>query len=289
MRKQFKDTVTDISINDDKVIVVVGDISGYLFKDYEIAFPQRFFNMGICENTLISVTAGLSAQGFFPFVHTIAPFLTERSYEQIKLDMCYNQFGGNIVTCGASFDYAWDGATHHCYTDLAIFRMLPGMEVIQPGSKKETDLLIRSQYNNGKPTYFRLSDRSHTFDLPVEFGKGSILKDVKSQFTIVTAGPIAENVMQGCADLNVNILYFHTIKPIDKALLQQFSHTKIMVVHDAFGLHEAVNEIPYLQTQYIGLPDEYCVWYGTVEDIRAKIGLDANAIRERIQLALNDK
>ena len=75
--------------------------------------------MGICENTLISVTAGLSSQGYHPFVHTICPFLTERSIEQIKIDMCYNNFGGNIVTCGATFDYAWDGATHHAYTELA--------------------------------------------------------------------------------------------------------------------------------------------------------------------------
>src|SRR5215510_1519961 len=98
MRRQFKNTVTELAAHDDKLIVILGDISHYLFNDFQQKYPERFYNMGICENALISVAAGLSAQGFYPFVHTIAPFITERSLEQVKLDMCYNQFGGNIVS-----------------------------------------------------------------------------------------------------------------------------------------------------------------------------------------------
>ena len=84
MRKDFKNTVTDLAARDDKVIVILGDISHYLFNDFQQKYPDRFYNMGICENTLISVGAGLSAQGFYPFLHTITPFITERSLEQIK-------------------------------------------------------------------------------------------------------------------------------------------------------------------------------------------------------------
>ena len=156
MRKQFKNTVLDLATQDSRVVTILGDVSVYLFNDYKEKFPTRFYNMGICENTLISVSAGLSSQGLIPFVHTIAPFLTERSYEQIKLDLCYNRFGANIVTCGASFDYAWDGATHHSYTDLAILRLLPGMEVIQPGSTKELDILLRSQYRKWQSYIFQI-------------------------------------------------------------------------------------------------------------------------------------
>src|SRR3989338_4994811 len=195
MRKQFKKTILDLSLHDERIVMILGDVSVYLFKDFNDKYPNRIFNMVICENNLISVVAGLSYQGLVPFVHTIAPFVTERSFEQIKLDMCYNNFGGNIVSCGASFDYAWDGATHHCYTDLAILRLLPGMEVIQPGSRKELDILLRSQYNNRKPTYFRLSDHPHSIDMPVEFGKGVVLKDGSSRLTIMTAGPILGNVL----------------------------------------------------------------------------------------------
>lgn len=280
MRKQFRDTIMDLSTYDDKIVMVLGDVSVYLFNDFKEKYPDRFYNMGICENTLISVAAGLSSQGFFPFVHTIAPFVTERSFEQIKLDMCYNQFGANIVSCGASFDYAWDGATHHSYTDLAILRMLPHIEVIQPGSRKEVDILIRSQYNNGKTTYFRLSDHPHDIDVPVEFGKGMVLRDSGSDVTVMTAGPILGNVMEACRDLDVNLVYFHTIKPIDKEIISRFKSSEILVLHDAFGLYEAICEVPNLSVSYHGMPDEFCTWYGTLHDVRKKIGLDTESIRE---------
>jgi transketolase len=289
MRKQFKNTVLDLATQDNRIVTILGDVSVYLFNEYKEKFPSRFYNMGICENTLISVAAGLSSQGLVPFVHTITPFLTERSYEQIKLDLCYNRYGANIITCGASFDYAWDGATHHSYTDLAILRMLPGMEVIQPGSTKELDILLRSQYANGNPTYFRLSDHPHSIDVPVEFGKGVILKNAGSDVTVITAGPLLQNVLTACNDLDVNILYFHTLKPIDRELLQQFSGTKIVVIHDARGLFEAVCEVPGILATYHGIPDQFCSWYGTLTDIRKKLGLDAASIRQLVESKLHDK
>jgi transketolase len=282
VRKQFKETVSDLAPQDDRVVVILGDISHYLFSAFQEKHPARFYNMGICENALISVAAGLSAQGFHPFVHTIAPFITERSLEQIKLDMCYNEFGGNILSCGASFDYAWDGATHHCYTDLEILRLLPGMEVIQPGSRKELDVLLRSQYANGRPTYFKLSDNPHGIDLDVKFGNGVVMKDVGADVTVVTAGPLLANVLEACNDLSVNLLYFHTIKPIDIEIIARFRKTRFLVVHDGFGLREAINEVPGLHSAYHGLPDRFCVWYGTVHDIRKQIGLDPAGIRQAV-------
>ena len=283
MRKQFHDTVVDLSGKDANIILLFGDISVYLFDDFKKLYPKKFYNLGICENTLITVAAGLSAQGFFPFVHTIAPFITERSYEQIKLDMCYNGFGGNIVSCGATFDYAWDGATHHCYTDLAILRLLPGMEVIQPGSRKEVDILLRSQYDNGKPTYFRLSDNPHTVDIEVKFGKGVVLKNNQAPVTVMTAGPILSNVLEACRDLNVNLVYFHTIKPIDRELIENFRHTKILVVHDAFGLYEAISQVGGLNARYHGVCDGFTSSYGKISDVRKVAGLDVESIKRKVK------
>lgn len=288
MRDQFKETVSSLAETDEKVVVVLGDISMFQFRHFKEKHPARFFNMGICENTLISVTAGLSAQGLHPFVHTIAPFLIDRSVEQIKLDMCYNKFGGNIVSTGASFDYAWDGATHHTYMDLAILRMLPTMGVCQPGSPAELDALIRQRYDSQTPNYFRLSDNPHKLDLeakfgPAEFGKAVVVRDGGHAVTVMTAGPILGNVWEAVKDLGVNLVYFHTIKPIDKEAVARFANTKILVVHDAFGLREAINETPALNTAYQGLPDEFCGWYGTVHDIRKRIGLDSTGIRARVK------
>jgi len=288
MRKQFRDTILDIARSDNRVVIVLGDISVYFFNEFKEKYPERFFNMGICENTLISVSAGLKAQGFFPFVHTIAPFITERSYEQVKLDMCYNGFGGNIVTCGASFDYAWDGATHHCFTDLAILRLLPNIEVMQPGSRKEVDVLMKARYRAGNASYFRLSDYPHSIDMPVEFGKGVVLKDEGADVTVVTAGPILQNVISACDGLKVNLLYFHTIKPIDSELLEKYRNTRMLVVHDAYGLYEAVTSVPGLNATYYGLTDSFLCCYGTVNDIRKSLGLDRDSIREKL-ITFKDK
>lgn len=283
MRQQFKNTIMDLAKHDDKIVLIFGDVSVYLFKEFKEKYPDRFYNIGICENALISVAAGLSSQGFYPFVHSIAPFITERSYEQIKLDMCYNEFGGNIVSCGASFDYAWDGPTHHCYTDLAILRLLPNIEVIQPGSNKEVDVLIRSQYNNGKTTYFRLSDYPHDIDMPIKFGKGVVLKDVGADVTVMTAGPILGNVLPACQNLDVNLVYFHTIKPIDKEVIKKFGDTNILVIHDAFGLYEAICNVPNLKMSHHHLPDEFCIWYGSLSNVREKNHLDQESIIKKIK------
>ncbi len=280
MRKRFRETVMDLASGDERLVLLFGDVSVYLFKDFKNAYPERFYNIGICENTIVSTGAGLSAMGMIPVMHTITPFITERSYEQIKIDLCYNRFGGNIVTCGASFDYAWDGATHHAYTDLAILRLLPGMEVIQPGSEKELEVLFRSQYANGRPTYFRLSDHPHTIDTDPVFGEGIVLKDAGSVVTVMTAGPVLGNVMEASKDLPVNLVYFHTIKPIDREVLCRFKDTEIVVVHDAFGLYEAIAEVPHLKMTYHGMPDDFCSCYGRLPDVRRSIGLDPASIRE---------
>lgn len=282
MRKQFKETIMQLVRQDERIILILGDVSVYLFNEYKEKYPERFYNVGICENTLISLSAGLNSQGFIPFVHTITPFITERSYEQIKLDLCYNKLAANIASCGASFDYAWDGATHHCYTDLAILRLLPDMQVMQPGSRKELDILLRSQYNNSKPNYFRLSDHPHNIDIPVELGKAVVLKDCGANLTVMTAGPILANVLEACRDLDVNLVYFHTLKPIDREAIHKFRNTKILVVHDAFGLYESICDVPNISATYHGLKDEFCSCYGTLHDVRKILGLDIEGIRNTV-------
>ena len=287
MRNQFKNTILKLASRDERLILIFGDISVFLFKEFWEKYPKRFFNAGICENTEISMAAGLSAEGFFPFVHTIAPFVTERSYEQVKLDLCYNGAGGNIVSCGGSFDYAWDGATHHCYTDLELMRMLPRMEVMQPGSNHELDVLISSRYNSGNPTYTRIASDSHEMNLPAEFGKAvKVQEKVGAKMTVVTAGPLLKNVFSACNDLPVDILYFHTIKPLDTRALAEVSTREFLVVHDAFGLFEAVAGLGLARTQYYGIPDKFCCFYGELDDIRRHLGLDSAGIKAHVQKVL---
>jgi len=132
MRKAFAESVIKLAERDDKTVVLIGDISHYLLKEYEERFPERFYNVGICEQTIMSLAAGMAMDGMRPIVHTIAPFCVERAYEQIKVDLCYQNLDVTIVSVGGSFDYSHLGCTHHCYEDVSILRPLPNMEIFLP-------------------------------------------------------------------------------------------------------------------------------------------------------------
>jgi transketolase len=119
MRKQFADTLQDVG-RDKNVVVLIGDISHYLLRNFEKDYPDRFYNLGIAEQSMMGIAAGLSMKGFHPVVHSITPFITERCFEQIKDDFCYQGLGVNIVSVGSGFDYADLGCTHHAYDDIAI-------------------------------------------------------------------------------------------------------------------------------------------------------------------------
>ena len=133
MRKTFANMMEHMASIDDRLVVLIGDISHYLLKDFELKYPDRFYNVGICEQSIVSMAAGLAMEGLKPVVHTIAPFCVERAYEQIKVDLCYQNLDVTIVSVGGSFDYAHLGCTHHCYEDVSILRPLPNIDIYVPG------------------------------------------------------------------------------------------------------------------------------------------------------------
>ena len=127
MRKQFTSTTESILSTDERLVVLLGDIGVFGFRKSFEKFPKRICNIGILEQSTIGVAAGLAMTGFIPLVHTIAPFLVERSFEQLKDDFGYQKLGGNFVSVGASYDYAGLGCTHHCPADVAILKNIPNM------------------------------------------------------------------------------------------------------------------------------------------------------------------
>ena len=124
LREEFADTMLEIGPNDPHLVVMVGDISHGILQPYAKACPERYYNIGICEPTIVNMAAGLNKTGLTPVVHTIAPFITERAYEQIKLDFGYQNLSVNIVSVGGAFDYAQLGCSHHCYTDVSLISHL---------------------------------------------------------------------------------------------------------------------------------------------------------------------
>ena len=137
MRKQFIKSLQDILYSDDNTALLLGDIGVFGFRNELKNIPNRVYNIGILEQSTVSLAAGLSSIGITPFVHTIAPFMVERALEQLKIDFGYHGLGGNFISIGASYDYSALGCTHHCPGDILSLSSIPNMQIVVPGTSGE--------------------------------------------------------------------------------------------------------------------------------------------------------
>ncbi len=293
MRQQMVKTIENLLTQDERLVLLLADVSTSLFENAFRDYPQRTLNLGILEQTMTSVAAGLALEGFIPVLHTIAPFLIERPFEQIKDDFCYQRLGGNFVSIGASYDYSGEGMTHQGSGDVQILKSLPGMQVVVPGTPKEFDSLFREAYANGSPTYYRLSTKTNTIDSPVEFGKLSVLKQGHSA-TIVAVGPILTPVLSAVEDMDVAVLYCTTVAPFDSETLRHATQSSNIVVVEPYytgvlvpDISVAMQHMP-TRIEAIGVPHELLTHYGTPEQHDEALGLTPHYIRARIQRFLGE-
>lgn len=154
LRNIFAETMLDLGKKDKRLVVMVGDISHGILKPFAKKFPNRYYNIGICESAMVNMAAGLSKVGLNPVVHTIAPFLIERAYEQIKLDFGYQKLDINLVSVGGSFDYSKLGCSHHCYNDVSILSHFKRCSIVLPGSENEFRILFKQIYKKKKYKLF---------------------------------------------------------------------------------------------------------------------------------------
>ena len=137
MRNAFAAEINAQAVSDSRVVLLSGDIGNRLFDPIKASAPDRFLNCGVAEANMMTVAAGMAMNGLRPVVYTIAPFVTTRCLEQIRVDVCYHQLPVVIVGVGAGLSYASLGATHHSCEDIALLRSLPNMTVISPADAHE--------------------------------------------------------------------------------------------------------------------------------------------------------
>lgn len=289
----------EVGREDPSLVVLVGDISHFILQPFAQACPGHYYNVGICEPTIVSMAAGLAKVGFYPVVHTIAPFIIERSFEQIKLDFCYHQLGGNLVTVGGVFDYSNLGCTHHCYGDFALLKTLPDTEIVYPATPVEFDTLFRQLYRNDRLTLFRIPAHQHGQDFSVNdirFGKGIKVTD-GSNLTIVTTGPQLRNALAARDALagmswDAEILYIHTIRPLDTDLIRAsvYKTRRVLVIEEhvrSGGLGDdtlrAIQGIPGVQHSSLSIPDTFVTEYGSYQDHCERLGLTPEGILMRVK------
>lgn len=288
MRQQFVATVSRLMAADERIVLLLGDIGVYGFRDAFRAFPDRVYNIGILEQATVSLAAGLAQTGLVPIVHTIAPFLTERCLEQIKIDFGYQQLGGNFVTVGASYDYAALGCTHHCPGDVEVVGSVPGLELVLPGNAAEFDRLFIETYASGRPTYFRLSERGHDIGTEAGFGRAAVVREGKAA-TVIAVGPLLDSVLQAAEGVDATVLYYHTVRPFDAVALREHAGARKVLLCEPYyrgGLAAEIAEALWPEPvllRSVGVPRRFLTHYGTVDEHDAAIGLTPAGIRVELE------
>lgn len=285
MREMFVKTTKEIIEKDSKVALILGGISVASFSESINKYPERVFDAGIMEQGDISIASGLAISGMIPIFHTIAPFLAERAYEQLKIDFGYQKLGGNFISNGASIDYSSFGATHQCPAEIGILKQIPEMQVIVPGTPEEFRALYLQTYNNGCPTYIRLARDVNKESRDVEFGKGIVVKK-GFKGTIIAVGPMLQMVLDAVDGLDVTVLYYTTVAPFDtNTLVNNISNDKLLVCEPYYegALDYEITKAYHnpLKISHIGIPHEFCKNYGNTVDNYKAMGLTVEKIREK--------
>jgi len=294
MRNQFTKTVTNLFDKDKKIFLILGDIGVFGFQNLLKKKPARAINIGILEQATISFAAGLSKIGFVPIVHTIATFMVNRAFEQLKLDFGYHKLNGNFISVGASYDYAALGCSHHCPEDINLMKNIPTMQIVIPGNSLEFNQLFNQSYRKKLPKYFRLSSEENKLNLNVKFGKANILNQGK-KITVIAVGPVLNFVYEECIKMNLNLIYYTTIRPFDYNILKKIKNKteKIIIIEPFYEGSITNNLINFfnnkkLQIESISIPYNFLNNYGVKNEHDEKLGFNKKNFITKVKKLINN-
>jgi transketolase len=294
----FSKTLQQLASNDKDIIVVTSDSRGSgKLTPFGQEFPQQIVEVGIAEQNLVGVAAGLASAGKKVFAVSPACFLTARALEQIKNDVAYSDNPVKLIGISAGVSYGALGSTHHSLHDYAVLRAINNIIIVAPADNYETAEAITLAAASDRPVYLRFGKKNMTElnaidKSPFQFGKGRIIregKDIAFISTGETVYPAWQAAEKLSADFGIEstVISMHTIKPLDYALLETTANTcKVMITveeHSVFGgLGEACASflaqqqiaIPF---KIIGIPDEYTVT-GSQHDIFTHYGISENGL-----------
>ncbi len=257
IRAAYGEAVTKIGATNDKIIVLDADLSGATqTKLFKKEFPDRFYNVGIAEENLMGVAAGLAYQGFIPFASTFAVFGTGRAFEIVRNQIAYVNLNVKLALTHAGISVGEDGGSHQSIEDIALMRALPNMTVIVPCDAIETEKAVKAAAEYVGPVYLRLArpvveDVTKAED-KFEIGKAQVLKDGKDA-CIIACGLMVGKALDAANELTKNgidtaVVNMHTIKPLDKETILKFNEKcKVIVTAEEHsvigGLGSAVAEV----------------------------------------------
>ena len=300
MRNRFAKRMEELAEKDERVVLLSGDIGNRLFNRFKERFPDRFYNCGVAEANMISVAAGLALSGMRPFAYTIAPFLTTRALEQIKVDICYHEAPVVLVGVGAGLSYASLGPTHHTLDDIAQLRSLPGLTILAPGDAHEVEATLDCALASSSPTYIRIGQKNEPLvhDAPPRAVAGTSLtvRDGNQACLLATGTvlPEATEAAEALAAQGIDVAVHSCpfVWPLeDKWLTDLTQRFPLLVTIEehalAGGFGAAIAERlcdrgRSIQLLRIAAPNSFHHSGGTVQEARAASGLSAPKIAAAI-------
>lgn len=286
MRETFVTTASEL-LDDPRTTIVLADISAAAFAPAARRHPDRVINVGIREQLMLGVAGGLALTGQRPIVHSYAPFLVERAYEQIKLDLDHQGVGAVLVSVGASYDRAAAGRTHFGSADVALIDTLDGWTVHVPGHRDEVPALLRAAVAADGPVYLRLSTQAN-HRARGDDGALQVVRDAGPGAPLLMAvGPLLDEALAAVVDLPVTVAYTHRPRPFDTAGLRALAGTEVILVEPYLaGTSARVVGAALADRSHrlltLGVGRGELRRYGSTEDHARWHGLDAAGLRRSI-------
>lgn len=282
MRRAFVEAVHQLMGLNDKVVLILCDISVHAFRETFDKFPNRCFNLGILEPSAVLIAAGFAKEGFIPIVHSIAPFLAERSLEMLKVAFGYQKLRGIFVSVGASYDYAHLGATHHCPADVEVLSSIPNMRIMVPAHGKDAARYVFAASQVEGSTYIRLAEDEAD---PSDMHFDSIFRqaDTRNEGCIVTIGPtkrLAAEVLSGLVDW----IHVDQVHPFPK--LPRFRKPTLVI--EPFYEGTLARYFVGQPVEFLGVARNFITSYGTRDDMHDLNGLTSDYVMKRYRETLSD-
>ncbi len=297
MRAAFIQTLIELAAADDRIVLITGDLGFGVVEPFAARFPHRFLNIGVAEQNMTGIAAGMALSNKIVFTYSIGNFPTLRCLEQIRNDVCYHNANVKIVSVGAGLAYGALGASHHATEDIAVMRALPNMVVLSPADNLEAEMATRAAVAHDGPVYLRLARTNepavHAGTISFEIGKAIPVKE-GNDITLIATGSMVHISAEAASILASNgvqarVLSMHTIRPLDEeAVYSAACETGAIVAIEEHskigGLGSAVAEVlaessgHAIPFRRVALPPEFVSLVGSQQYLREAYSLSAAGI-----------
>ena len=295
----YAKALVEVGGQDERIFCLTADLMHpFMIEEFALKYPDRFFNVGVAEQNLMGIAAGMATCGKIPFVHTYTPFMTMRSCEQMRTDVCYPCLNVKMAGMCSGINMGVGGATHHSVEDIAILRAIPNMTILSPADSVEVGKAVHAAAKHVGPTFIRFGRYPAPLVYeeggghPFQIGKAVTLRE-GNDISLLATGLMVSRALAAAERLAkdgiaARVINIHTIKPIDReAILKAARETGAIVTAEehnvmaGFGaaVAEVVVEEHPVPLRRVGIQDTFC-GLGPTEEMYQKWGLTAENIAQ---------